>query len=374
MTLTAASSPRTPCSRRARSASEASRKRCWNTTPSLMPALSAAATSASARSVERSSGFSSRMCLPAAAKRSTSSRWVLGGVRIITALIEASRSIGPRSSASGKAKRSANACRRTALRLKAYATSTRSCRSAKLLAWGVTAMPRPMMARRRLCGMFDRPPGSAAPVLHRLRRRRHGAWASRRRTAGGLATRRAGARLSAGPAPRHDRRILSDGGEPSGCWSLLELSAACSEAGTPGGVPPDRVAAAPIEELPSCRIRPAVPTIRSQPVGAGLALHEHADRAARDRADPRAPELRHLRRRQQRLADRHLDAADRRRLARLGAQPVGRGAGPRRLRRPVPDRGDRPLRRRARRPRRSPAGDQGRAAADHGAVAASCSR
>ena len=62
----------------------AGRKRCCSITPSVTPASRAVSTSSTARSVEISSGFSSRMCLPAAAHLRTRSRCVFGGVRIST--------------------------------------------------------------------------------------------------------------------------------------------------------------------------------------------------------------------------------------------------------------------------------------------------
>ena len=61
--------PSAPSARRPARRSAAGRKRCCSTTPRVTPAARQAATSASARAVETSSGFSSRTCLPAAAAR-----------------------------------------------------------------------------------------------------------------------------------------------------------------------------------------------------------------------------------------------------------------------------------------------------------------
>ena len=159
-------SPSAPARRMAASRSAAGLKRCCSTTPSVTSASRQAATSCSARAVEMSSGFSSRMCLPALASWLAISRCVLGGVRTATAVMLRSSRILPRLPVAGNGKRAANASRRTALGLMAYATSTRPWRSSRLFACGATAMPRPMRAMRwRVIGQ-PHPPDEFDAVEH----------------------------------------------------------------------------------------------------------------------------------------------------------------------------------------------------------------
>ena len=132
--------------RMAASRSAAGLKRCCSTTPSVTPASLQAATSRSARAVETSSGFSSRMCFPARASSLAISRCVLGGVRTATAAMLRSCTMRARLSAVGNGNRTENASRRAALGLMAQTTSARSLKVEQAL--GVTAMPRPTMAMR----------------------------------------------------------------------------------------------------------------------------------------------------------------------------------------------------------------------------------
>ena len=66
----------------------------------------------------------------------------------------------------GRGSGPANASRRARVWLMAQATSARSCRSSRLLACGVTAMPSPISAMRRLSGMCC-PLGLPAPLGRR---------------------------------------------------------------------------------------------------------------------------------------------------------------------------------------------------------------
>jgi len=91
-----------------------------------------ALTSLSARSSEISKGFSSRMCLPAAANFSTSSRCVFGGVRIRTASTVLSLTMLSMLSHRENGNFCPNCVRRAAVGLYAYATST--LRSSRLFA------------------------------------------------------------------------------------------------------------------------------------------------------------------------------------------------------------------------------------------------
>ena len=152
---TSESSPRRRGSSRAAAArsssassSAAGRKRCWKTIASVRPARSQASTSAVARAAFTSTGFSSSTCLPAAAAWSTRSVCVHGGVRIRTVSIDRSPMIRSSESTTGKPQAFAASSRRAADGANAAATSTRSARSLRLSACGLSAMPRPMMPMR----------------------------------------------------------------------------------------------------------------------------------------------------------------------------------------------------------------------------------